>query len=213
MANLQTLSVSERTERGKGPCYRLRKEGMVPGVYYDQNGENISVKVKVLPLSRLYNKLGSSQVFELAIEKGGATQTKPALIWAVRFDPVKPVPQHVDFRGVDLDKEIRVHVPFEIVGKAAGVVKGGVVELFRDNCEVIGKPLSIPEKLVIDVTDLDLNQNVHIADVKYPEGVRGVFDDNYAVVGVVLQAAEAEPAAEGAAAPAEAKAEPKAEGK
>ena len=75
-------------------------------------------------------------------------------------------------------------------GKAKGLILGGLLEVFRDSLEVICKPLDVPEKIVIDVTDLDIGVNLHVADVKLPAGVRAVFDDNYAVVGVVAQEAE-----------------------
>lgn len=199
MAKMLTLSVQERTETGKGPCYRLRKQGLIPGVYYDEKGANMKVQVQELPLTKLHHKVGGSQVFELEIEKDGAKQVLPSLIWEMKMDPVKPRPIHVDFRGVDLDKDIRVHVPFELTGKAAGVALGGVLELFRETCEVVGKPLSIPEKIVVDVTNLSMNQSVHLAEIAFPEGVRAVFEDNFAVAGVVAPAAEApEEGAEGA---------------
>lgn len=214
MAKMLTLSVQERTETGKGPCYRLRKQGLIPGVYYDEKGANMKVKVQELPLAKLHLKVGGSQVFELEIEKDGAKQVLPSLIWEMKMDPVKPSPLHVDFRGVDLDKDIRVHVAFELTGKPAGVALGGVLELFRETCEVIGKPLSIPEKIVVDVTALGMNQSVHIADIAFPEGVRPVIEDNFAVAGVVAPAAEtpeegaaAEGAEGAAAAPAAAPAE------
>jgi large subunit ribosomal protein L25 len=202
MAKLMTLTVQERTETGKGPCHRLRKQDLIPGVYYDEKGANVAVKVQLLPLSKLYHKVGESQVFDLEIEKAGGKEVLPSLIWDMKMDPVKNRPQHVDFRGVDLNKEIRVHVSFELTGKPEGVVKGGVLELFRDTCEVIGKPLDIPEKIIVDVSGLDINQSVHVADVPMPAGIKAVIDDNYAVAGVVVPAAEAEPGAEGEAAAA-----------
>ncbi|WP_415519078.1 MAG: 50S ribosomal protein L25 [Desulfovibrio aminophilus] len=199
MAKLMTLSVQERTETGKGPCHRLREQGFIPGVYYDEKGANVAVKVLELPLTKLYAKVGGSQVFELEIEKGGAKEVLPSLIWEMKMDPVKPRPQHVDFRGVDLNKEIRVHVAFELTGKPAGVVKGGVLELFRDTCEVVGKPLDIPEKILVDVSALDINESVHVASVPMPAGIKAVIDDNYAVAGVVVPAEEAEGEGEGEA--------------
>lgn len=68
--------------------------------------------------------------------------------------------------------------------------RGGQLEVFRDTIEVICKPLNVPEKIVIDVTDLDIGVNLHIGDVKLPEGVRAVYDESYSVVGVVAVEAE-----------------------
>lgn len=64
-----------------------------------------------------------------------------------------------------------------------------MLEIFRDELEVIGLPMSIPEKIVIDVTALEINHNVHVQDLKLPDNVEFVFDDNFAVVGVVSPSA------------------------
>jgi len=190
MAELMTLKVRPRTEKGKCPCRRIRTEKLVPGVYYNQQGQNMSVQVEMLPLTKLYGKLGSSRVFHLEVEQDGKTETLPSLFKCVQYDPIKSVPIHVDFYGVDLDRDIKVEVRVVVEGKAKGIILGGLLEVFRDTLDVICKPLDVPEKIVIDVTDLDIGVNLHVSEVKLPAGVRAVFDDNFAVVGVVAQEAE-----------------------
>lgn len=192
MAEMMTLSVRERAEKGKGFCRRMRTQNLIPGIYYNQEGKNIPVQVEMLPLTKLHNKLGSSRVFHLELESDGKTESLPSLIWDMKFDPLKSTPIHVDFYGVDLDREIKVDVRVVVEGKAKGLIMGGQLEIFRDSLEVICKPLDVPEKIVIDVTDLDIGVNMHIDEVKLPAGVRAIFEDNYAVVGVVAKEAEAD---------------------
>lgn len=194
MAELMKLSVSPRAEKGKCPCRRIRTKNLVPGIYYNQQGENIAVQVEMLPLTKLHAKLGSSRVFNLEIEQDGKTSTLPSLFKSVQYDPIKSSPIHVDFYGVDLDRDIKVDVRVVVEGKAKGIIMGGQLEVFRDSIEVVCKPLDVPEKIVIDVTDLDIGVNLHIGDVKLPAGVRAVFDESYSVVGVVaVEAEEAKP--------------------
>jgi large subunit ribosomal protein L25 len=157
---------------------------MVPGIYYDATGVNIPVKVEMVPLQKAYAAVGNAQVFELVLDRGGKTETMPALLWRVRNEPVKGVPEHVDFFGVDLTKEIKVAVHFELTGSSKGVKLGGVLEQYRDSIEVICKPMDIPESIVIDITEMDIMDSVHIEDVAFPEGVTPVFDENYAVLSV-----------------------------
>ncbi|EGB16380.1 ribosomal 5S rRNA E-loop binding protein Ctc/L25/TL5 [Pseudodesulfovibrio mercurii] len=192
MADLLKLNVQERSEMGKGPNRRLRASGMVPGIYYDAKGANIPVKVQMVPLQKTYAAVGNSQVFELVLERGGKTETMPALLWRVRNEPVKGVPEHVDFFGVDLTKEIKVAVPFEIVGNSKGVKLGGVMEQYREHIEVICKPMDIPEAIVIDITDLDVMDHVHIEDVTFPEGVTPVFEENFAILSIAAMQEEGE---------------------
>jgi large subunit ribosomal protein L25 len=182
MAELLKLNVQERTQTGKGPNRRLRLKEMVPGIYYDQKGTNIAVQVKLVPLQKAYAKLGNSQVFDLVLERDGKTETMPALLWRVRNEPVTGLPEHVDFFGIDLTKDIKVSVHYELTGTSKGIKLGGRLEQFRDSIEVICKPMNIPESIVIDITELDMLDSIHIEDIAFPEGVTPVFDENYAVL-------------------------------
>ncbi|HDQ39853.1 MAG TPA: 50S ribosomal protein L25/general stress protein Ctc [Desulfonatronum sp.] len=193
MSDQSRLNVDVRSEKGSGNSRRLRKKSLVPGVYYNAKGENIPFSVESTPLQKLYAKAGHSQVFQLEIREQDQSREQPAIIRDVQFHPVKGIISHVDFYGVDLARKINVYIPVEVVGKAKGTVVGGVLEIFRDELEVVGLPLAIPEKIVIDVTHLDLNHNLHIQDLSLPEDVEFVFDDNFAVVGVISPAVEAQP--------------------
>lgn len=198
MKETQSLAVKTRAGLGKGANRKLRADDMVPGVYYDATGVNIPVMVEHLPLQKLYAKTASSHVFDLLIESEDGKETKPALVWKLEHHPTKPRITHVDFYGVDLTKAIRVHIPVEVSGKAKGQVKGGALVLHRETIEVMSLPLSVPDKVVIDITALDLNESVQVADVVLPEGVKAVYDDNFAILGIFMPEAEAAGPGEGA---------------
>lgn len=190
MAELMSLKVRTRAEKGKCPCRRIRTQNLVPGVYYNQQGQNISVQVEMLPLTKMFSKHGSSRVFHLELEQDGKTETLPSLFKNIQYDPLKSTPIHVDFYGVDLDRDIKVDVRVVVEGKAKGLILGGLLEVFRDTMEVICKPLDVPEKIVIDVTELEIGVNLHASDIVMPAGVRALYDDNYAVVGIVAPEVE-----------------------
>lgn len=194
MADTLKLNVQERKQLGKGPNRRLRATGMVPGIYYDAKGANIPVKVAMVPLQKAYAAVGNAQVFDLVIEREGKSETMPALMWRLRHEPVKGFPEHVDFFGVDLNKELKVAVHFEIVGNSKGVKLGGVLEQYRETVEVICKPMDIPESIVIDITEMAVMDSIHIADIVFPEGVTPVFDENYAVLAITASHEDADSA-------------------
>ncbi len=203
MSNENQLSVERRERVGKGPVSRVRAEGFVPGIYYDAKGENVPVKVREMPLRKLYEKVGKAQVFTLKIESEGKALEKPVFIWQIARHPYKNQITHVDFYGVDLNKPIRVMVGVNITGKSPGLIFGGVVQIFRDKIELECLPLEIPENVTIDVSNLNINDTIHISDVSLPAGVKALHgEDNFAVVGVVPPASEAEPETAGEAAPA-----------
>lgn len=196
MSDQHVLGVDVRSEKGTATSRRMRANASIPGVYYNAEGDNVPFMVDRNPLQKLYDKVGLSQVFQLEIRDQGKTRQQPAIIRDVQHHPVKGMITHVDFYGVDLAKKIHVYIPVEVTGKPKGVVLGGILEVFRDELEVVGLPLAIPEKVVIDVSHLDINHNVHIQDLTLPADVEFVFDDNFAVVGVASPAAVEEPTEE-----------------
>lgn len=186
MKETQSLAVPTRSGLGKGANRKLRAAGQVPGIYYDAKGANIPVMVDHMPLHKLYSQNGSAHVFDLKIE----AETKPSLIWKIERHPTKSTITHVDFYGVDLDKPIRVRIPVEVVGKSKGQVKGGKLEIYREVLEIECLPMAIPDKVVLSITELDVNQHIKVADVELPEGVKAVYDDNFAILAVLLASAE-----------------------
>ena len=90
-----------------------------------------------------------------------------------------------------LSAKIQVHVPLHFVGKAVGIVNGGVLQPILREIEVECLPLDIPEFFNVDVTALDIGDSVHIEDLQMPDGVVSVAEDNLALVAVVPPTVEA----------------------
>jgi len=201
MAIKETLHVQKRSGLGKGASRRLRADTLVPGVFYNGQGENIVVQVPSLPMEKLLAAVGRNTVFTLAIDNDGKKEQYPALVWDVQYHPYKRSFLHIDFYGVDLDKEVIVRVPLEFVGVSKGVKLGGQLETYRENVRLSGKPLDLPKKITLDVTELEMNAAIHVADLTLPKGVAAVYSTNYCIVAVHMPGAEEE-GEEGAAAPA-----------
>ncbi len=131
MSEMKTLSVQKRDALGKGPNRRLREEALVPAVYYAPDGKNILVQVALNPLNKIYEQVGRTNVFNLEIEENGTKTAYPVFVWDAQYHPVKNTFTHVDFYGVDLDKEIHVKVRLRFVGTSKGVKAGGKMEVYR----------------------------------------------------------------------------------
>lgn len=198
MSKQVDLTAAARSTIGTRPVKTLRAQGMVPGVYYNGSSENILVQIPELALNKAYDKVGLSHVLTLKIEQDGKVVEKPSLIRELKRHPFKRQILHVDFLGIDLTKAIRVEIPVRITGKCKGVVLGGVLNVFREHLTIECLPLSVPDAIVIDVTEMEIGQNLQVADVKAPEGISVVYDENFSVVGVAAPEAEEE-AAEGKA--------------
>lgn len=182
MSEVTSLQLKQREERGKGPCARLRSNGLVPGVFYNSKGENISFTVDNMALGKAFEKVRYSKMLELHIDVDGQVEKRNALFKKLVSHPVKRRYDHVDFIGIDLDKEVQVTVPVETVGRAKGVVLGGKLEILEERVMVRCLPTIIPDSIVIDVADLDIAEKVFVEQLVLPEGVKAVYDRNYPVV-------------------------------
>ena len=149
------------------------------------------------PLNKLFGEVGRTTVFNLEIAEGGKTSLHPVLIWDVQRHPVKNRITHVDFYGVDLDKPVKITVPIEFTGVARGTKVGGVLETYREQVQLVAKPLDMQAKIVLDITSLDLGKTIQVADLELPEGVKAAYDVNYAIVSVLMPGSGAAEGAEG----------------
>ncbi len=183
MSDLKVLTVQKRAGLGKGANRRSRQEELVPGVFYTANGENVAVQVSARALAKVFSQVGRTTVFNLDIEGEG---THPVLIWATQRDPIKSTFMHIDFYGVDLDKPVKITVPVEYVGVARGTKVGGKLETYREQIQLMAKPLDMPAKVTIDISGMDVGTTIQIANVQLPEGVKAAYDSNYALVSVLM---------------------------
>lgn len=179
----QSAQRAEARRSRQGANRRARQEELIPGVFYTAKGENLPVQMSVRSFAKLFSQVGRTTVFNLEIEGDG---THPVLIWATQRDPITSRFTHIDFYGVDLDKPVKITVPVEFTGVARGTKVGGKLETYREQIQLMAKPLDMPAKVTIDISGMDVGTTIQIADVKLPEGVKAAYDNNYAIVSVLM---------------------------
>ncbi|CAB4550118.1 MAG: 50S ribosomal protein L25 [Actinobacteria bacterium] len=185
---------------GSAAARRLRAEGHIPGVLYGRGMTPISVTVERRDLRlALSGPSGANTV--LALEVDG--KNYPAVVKELQRHPIKRTVSHIDFLQVNLNEEITVSVPVRLEGEAKAVLgAGGLVDPAVDAIEVVCTPNNMPSDFVIDITDLQVDSVIRLADVPMPAGVTPTGDPEMPVVTVLLSraaAAAAESAGEGAA--------------
>jgi large subunit ribosomal protein L25 len=164
-----TLVATLRPQGGKGPSRRLRANGKIPAVAYGADIGATALAVSPKELKRLLSsEHGLNTVVELEVDGKLRMHT---LVVDYQIHPVTRAILHADFKKIDLDKPVDVEVTLELVGKSTGVTAGGELHQIFKKLPVRCRPPQIPVKLVHDVTELALDQAVHIRDLKLPEGV------------------------------------------
>ncbi|HVH04991.1 MAG TPA: 50S ribosomal protein L25 [Myxococcota bacterium] len=184
------IVAEERSGSGKGFNRKLRATGRIPAVVYGRGKATRAVTLDPIALSKLLksSQLGINTLIDLKI---GKTETV-VLVREIQRQPVGGAYLHADFYEVDLQQAIQVRVPLHVVGKAKGVENGGLLDHPLRDVEIECLPRAIPDHVVVDVSDLDVGDSIHVRDLVLPEGATMLSDPDLAVASVVLPAAEEE---------------------
>ena len=185
-----TLQAVKRDGRGKNEARRLRAGGRIPAVVYGaEKGKAVEIAVDPKMLLRiLHSESGVNTLIGLQLD-GGDTRV---LVKEYQLDPIHHKLLHADFYQVAMDKAITVTVPILLKGEPKGVKQqGGVVDFVHREIEVECLPGDIPENIVVDVTELMLNQGVRVSDLQV-EGARWtpLSEGDMMIVHVVAPRAE-----------------------
>ncbi len=182
----KTLVAQHRAERGKEAARRLRSQGLMPAVVYGHREVPLPITLNPQDLAKvLRGGSGERTLINLTIEglEDGLI-TKTVILKEKQIDPLKRTLLHADLYSIAMDEEIYVDVPIHIVGKATGIEKGGVLEHTLRKIEVKCLPADIPPRIEVDVSDLDIGDNIHVGDIKL-EKAKILTDPGQAVVTVV----------------------------
>jgi large subunit ribosomal protein L25 len=156
------LQATERTDKRRGTLTRIRKEGNVPAIVYGAKKENTSIYLREVDLLKTIKDVGRNGVISLDVN--GNTQN--VIVTDYQVDPLKNGFIHVDFLAVDMSKEVTANVNVNLVGDAAGVKDGGVMQQSLFEVSIAAKPGDIPPSIDIDVTNLQVADTITVADIK-----------------------------------------------
>ena len=190
-----TLKASPRSDFGSRTTRRLRREGKLPGVVYSEGTEALSFQVESRDARVVLN--AGHALFDLQIE---GSEPVPVVVKEQQHHPVRGDLQHLDLQKVRLDVAIEAEVAVELEGAddSPGVKQGGVLEHVTREVTVKALPTAIPDSIVLDVSDLEINDNRTLEDLTAPEGVELIADDPAEITIVTLSPPriEEEPEAE-----------------
>jgi len=169
---------------------------MLPGVIY---GHKEAIVPVTLAKKEVVDHLTrGAHLFDLTLEG----KNEKVLVKEVQYDHLGMEVIHVDFARVSLDEKVKVTVPLELKGTPKGEADGGVLQQVIKELEVECLVTEIPDAIRHNISEMALNDVVHISDLKLPAGVK-VLQDAELIVASVKEILEvvAPVAEEGAAEP------------
>jgi len=166
------LKVELRNETGKEANRKFRKEGMIPGVLYSPHDkENLLLKIKSEGLSKLLIEKKHSLI-NLEIDDGKKKNKRLAMIKDFQYNSLKKRILHIDFYGVTLKEKITMLINVELFGESIGAKEGGILEHELREIEVECLPTDVPSAYKVDITQLQIGDNITVGDIEVSEGVK-----------------------------------------
>jgi large subunit ribosomal protein L25 len=209
------INATKREVLGK-KVRALRRAGVTPAHLYGQGVEPLAIQIDSLALGKVISKAGTSRLISLKMD--GDSQPRNVLVKEVQTDHLGETVIHLDLFQVSMTEKIKVRVPVILTGEAPAVkAKLGTVMQNMRTLEVACLPANIPSSLEVDLSVLvELDDSIHVRDMKPKEGISIVSDPDDLIVKVGMvrvhveeapKPAEAVAAAEGEAAEGAAPAE------
>ncbi len=158
----------------------LRKGGFLPGNVYGKKVKSESLQVDLKEFEKIYKEVGETGLLTLQIGK----VEKPVLIHNLQVDPVSDAPLHVDFLQVDLKEKVEADVPVELAGESPAEKQAlGTVVQYINEIKVEALPTDLPEKFVVDVSDLsEVDQAVYVKDLKIDRSKVDIKSDSEGII-------------------------------
>lgn len=189
MANEHKIDINKRESLGKKGVKQLRREGMIPGIYYSPNSES-STPI-VISQGDFYEAVKSgARIFNISVGK----KQQNVLFKSVQYHPVTDQVLHIDLYGIRMDRAINIKIPVHLIGDPIGVTEeGGVVNQATTEIEIICLPGDIPEFVETDISGLALGDAINVGIIQLDEKITLVTPENTVLASVTHAMKEIEP--------------------
>jgi len=181
---MNILKATKRTSASTGQINKLRSDGFIPGVLYGGKKNNLNISLKKLHLQNIINtETFMSKVYDLDIDGS----SEKALARDISYHPVSDEPIHIDFMRITEGSKLTLEIPVKFINseKSPGLKKGGVLNIVRRKVELKCPAENIPDEIVVDLDNTEINSSLKISSVKLPENVSPTITDRDFVIATV----------------------------
>jgi len=182
---MDILKATKRVSVSTGQTNKLRSDGFIPGVLYGGKKSNLNISLKKLHLEKIINtETFMSKVYDLDIDGS----SEKALPRDIAYDPVSDKPIHIDFMRITEGSKLTLEIPVKFINsdKSPGLKKGGVLNIVRRKVELKCPAENIPDEIVVDLNNTEINTSLKISSVKLPENVESTITDRDFVIATVV---------------------------
>ena len=176
MADITTISASERERVGKGSARAARRAGLVPAVIYGDKKDPVGITMDSREVTKIVHQPG---IYGRLLEIDVAGKKSTVLTRDIQFHPVSDSIMHMDFLRVSQSATVAVAIAVEFINedKCPGIKVGGVLNVVRYEVELNCPATAIPEKITIDLEGVKIGDSIHISAIPLPDGVTPTITD------------------------------------
>jgi large subunit ribosomal protein L25 len=169
---------------GKEANRKLRANGQMPAVLYGVGIEkSVSVALEPRQLVKALENPKKTNAL-MSVELGGDGGTHTVLVREIQRHPVRRTILHVDLVAPDLAKSVVSVIPIRFTGKSIGVSLGGRLRMPYREVVVQSLPANIPAEIVVDITDLNIDDGIHASNLSTSDDFSVIYDRDFVVVKV-----------------------------
>jgi large subunit ribosomal protein L25 len=164
------LNAEIRNVAGKGAARSVRNNKKIPAVIYGEKTTPVAIALDGREFEIMLKTPGlRTQLFEIQ----AGDKKEQAILSEIQYHPVSDVCLHVDFKRIDVKKPVLIDVPVALTGMevSKGIKAGGKLNIASRTVALVGTIDKMPEKIIVDLTSLDLMSAVKGSDLILPAGI------------------------------------------
>jgi large subunit ribosomal protein L25 len=195
MAKQVKLKAEARTSVGRSGVRKLRARGIIPAVIYGGKVKPQPLQVAARDINAMMSHASGENVL-VDLEIAGEKSNRAALVQEVQHSPVGGEIVHVDFHAISMDETIQAEVPLEPTDTPVGVKTfGGLLEQSLRALTIECLPRDLPDRITVDVSQLNIGDSIHVRDIQLPPGVTAKVPLDLTAFSVLAPVVEEEPVA------------------
>ena len=195
MAKQVKLKAEPRADVGRSGVRKIRARGLIPAVIYGGKVKPQSLQVAARDINAMMSHASGENVL-VELEISGEKSNRAALVQEVQHSPVGGEIVHVDFHAISMDETIQAEVPLEPAGTPVGVKTfGGLLEQSLRALAIECLPRDLPDRISVDVSQLNIGDSIHVRDIQLPSGVTAKVPADLTAFSVMAPVVEEEPVA------------------
>jgi large subunit ribosomal protein L25 len=182
-----TLQAKSRQKTGSAESRRIRRQGRIPAVLYGRSGKAVSLDLDANEFIQGVKGISESTIVK--VEADG--KSYDAFVKGTQRNIIDGKILHIDFYEVESGIILRAKVSVHVTGNPIGVREGGMLENPLHEIEVECFPKDLPERIEVDISELKINQSLHVRDIPLGENIKLISGADQVVALVKFAKAEA----------------------